>query len=697
MELTSPIRILPGVGEKRAQAFARLGIETVQDLLYHFPRAYEHRGDMCTLAEAQDGQVVSVLLTIAREPASVTLRGRMTLTKVTAFDDTRRCTITFFNQSYLKDVLRLGATFRFYGKIGVKDGHYTMTSPAFEPYIPGVPLPEFVPVYPLSAPLTQKIVRDTVRAVFDGCALDGAEVLPARLRTEYGLPGVAEALRGIHTPASVRELDAARERFIFEELFVFSAGIAFARNRAKGTNAPVMQSCDLSEFYAALPFALTSAQQRCVDEITGDLCAGGGRPMTRLLSGDVGSGKTVVAALAAYVCIHSGYQVALMAPTEILAVQHYHDLSELFEGMGIRCTLLTGSLGAPQKRAARAQAKKGQAQLIVGTHALLSEGVEFARLGLVITDEQHRFGVMQRAALTEKGSDAHLLVMSATPIPRTLSLILYGDLDLSEIDTMPPGRQRVQTYVVDESYRARLDAFIRKNVAQGGQVYIVCPAVESEEDEGLVNLMNEKPPLKNVIDYTAKLRARLKELRIDTVYGRMKPRDKQAAMARFAAGETDVLISTTVIEVGVNVPRATLMIVENAERFGLAQLHQLRGRVGRGRAQSYCVLVSNSKTGPARKRLEALKGKDNGYEIAKIDLELRGPGDFIPSGEGGAKQHGAFSFRIANLCTDMGLLNAAAQAAKDLAETDPDLLDSGHTALRTRLSAINARLRGTIS
>lgn len=699
MQLSDPIRYLPGVGEKRAQAFARLGIFCVRDVLYHFPRAYQHRADMRTLAEVNDGEVVSVLLTIAREPINVTLKGRMTLTKVSAFDETRHCAITFFNQGYLKDVLRTGTAFRFYGKVSVKKGICTMASPAIEPYIPGAALPEFYPVYPLSAPLTQKNIKDAVKCAIEKCDFTGADPIPAGVREGRGLMPLQEAFRAIHDPRNYTELDKARERFIFEELFVFAAGVAFARKDAVSLNAPVFAPCDTSPFYKALPFTFTPAQERCAKEITADLTAGDGRPMTRLLSGDVGSGKTVVAALAAYICIMNGRQAALMAPTEILAVQHYNDLKELFEGLGISCALLTGSVGAAAKRAAKAAAKSGEAQLIVGTHALLSDGVEFAELGLVITDEQHRFGVMQRAALTDKGKDVHLLVMSATPIPRTLSLILYGDLALSEIDTLPPGRQRVDTFVVDESYRARLDAFIRKNIAGGGQAYIVCPAVEAEEDEGLVDIgfTGDKPKLKNVTDYTAELRARLPELRIETMYGRMKGAEKERIMSEFAAGNIDVLVSTTVIEVGVNVPRATLMIVENAERFGLAQLHQLRGRVGRGSMKSYCILVSDSRGETARTRLEALRDNHNGYDIAKIDLEIRGPGDFFPSGDGSAKQHGAFDFRLANLCSDMGALQAAADAAHAIAAADPLLRSAEHAPLKARLAGLYGKLQGTIS
>ncbi len=696
MNLTDPIRYIPGIGAKRAEAFARLGIENVGDLLYHFPRAYEHRGDIRELAEVNDGEVCSVLLTIAKPAANVKVKGRMELTKVVAFDDTGRCNITFFNQGYLKEVLRLGATFRFYGKVSVKGGVCSMSSPTVEPYYPGAKLPEFHPVYPLASPLTQKNVRDAVNYVLDKYDLSDFDPLPAYIREGLGVEDAATAFEHIHRPNTYAELDEGRRRFVFEELFLFSMAVTFTRRGGVYELPPGMSEPDLTPFYRALPFTFTDAQSKCAAEILSDMI--GDKPMVRLLSGDVGSGKTAVAAFAAYVCVKNGYQCAFMAPTEILANQHYADLSALFGEMGIRCALLTGSVSAAGKKKIKTELSHGEIDIVIGTHALLSEGVDFAALGLVITDEQHRFGVMQRAHLTGKGQGVHLLVMSATPIPRTMSLILYGDLALSEIDTLPPGRQKVGTYVVDEGYRPRLDAFIRRNVAEGGQVYIVCPAVEAE-DEGLVDLAydGQKPKLKNVTDYTCELKARLPELNIATMYGRMKASEKEAVMAAFARGEVQVLVSTTVIEVGVNVPNATLMIVENAERFGLAQLHQLRGRVGRGKRQSYCVLVSDSKSPEAKERLEALRTKSNGYEIAEIDLKLRGPGDFFPSGDGKAKQSGAYEFRLASLCNDMQTLERAAVLARRISENDPDLASPLHRGLKARLEEIFTEIKGTIS
>ncbi|MCI8590194.1 MAG: ATP-dependent DNA helicase RecG [Clostridiales bacterium] len=683
---------LPGIGVKRAEAFAKLGVFNAGDLLYHFPRAYQHRGRVKPLCEAAEGEVCSVLLTIAQEPVNVTVKGRMTLTKVVAFDETRRCAITFFNQSYLKDVFRIGAAYRFYGKVTLKNAHCEMTSPAFEPYIPGVPLPEFYPVYPLSEGLTQKMVKDAVRFVIEHCDLDKEEMLPLSVREANNLPALGEALRFIHDPAHYTQLNEARNRFIFEELFVFSMGLSLSRRPSGRREAPVMREVELTDFYQALPFAFTPAQQRCAQEIERDLLNDEGTPMARLLSGDVGSGKTVVAALAAYLCVMNAYQCAFMAPTGILARQHYEDLSALLGNLGVRTALLTGSTKAAEKRSIYAGLADGSIQLVIGTHALITDQVCFQQLGLVITDEQHRFGVRQRAALADKGKEVHMLVMSATPIPRTLSLILYGDLQISVIEELPPGRQQVDTFVVDERYRQRLNGFIEKCIVAGGQVYIVCPSVEPSEEE-LVDLSYKDteeamPKLKSAVAYTEQLRAEFPNRRIDFVHGKLKEAQKEKVMTAFAAGDIDILVSTTVIEVGVNVPNASLMIVENAERFGLSQLHQLRGRVGRGKRKSYCVFVSEAKSDASKKRLQALKENQSGYKIAEIDLALRGPGDFFPSKEGGAKQHGALHFKLANLCDDLDLLKAAFGAAEPLAKADPSLAKPEHAKLKNHLEKL---------
>ena len=698
MDMNSPVTEIAGIGPKKAEAFARLGVTDIRSLLYHLPRAYEHRGNIVALKDARDGMTAGVILTVAREPVSVTVRGHKTLTKVTAFDSARKAELTFFNQGYLKDVLHTGATYRFWGKISVTGGRISMTCPTVEPIRPGKKLPEFVPVYPLSAPLSTYQVRDAVQKALSACKVDDCDLLPGYIREKMGLMSLCEALHAVHMPRDYAMLEAGRKYFAFEELYLFACAASYTKGSDADLRAPRLKKPDFTPFFSALPFEFTGAQKRCARDIAADLTCGD-KPMARLLSGDVGSGKTALAAFAAYIACTNGRQCALMAPTEVLASQHYKDLSELFSRLGFTCTLLTGSLGAKQKGQALADIASGRTDIIIGTHALISDGVEFSRLALVITDEQHRFGVQQRASLCRKGEGAHMLVMSATPIPRTLSLILYGDLASSRIDELPPGRQKVDTFVVDGGYRTRLDAFIKKNVDEGGRVYVVCPAVDSEENE-LVGL-DYRPGeagthLTSVTECAAGLRERLPGLHIGTMYGKMKSADKERTMRDFASGALDVLVSTTVIEVGVNVPEATLMIVENAERFGLAQLHQLRGRVGRGEKKSYCVLVSDSKTEQARERLGALHEYSDGYKIAEIDLKMRGPGDFLPTA-GGAKQHGELSFAVANLVSDSEMLREAFACARDTERRDPGLSLPENGELKKRLHAMYVRGAGSVS
>ena len=508
------------------------------------------------------------------------------------------------------------------------------------------------------------------------------EILPFRVRQEHALAACGYSYQNIHFPASEEALDLARRRLIFEELFYLSCGLAFLRSRREGASGPAFRRESLEPFFALLPFALTQAQQRAIREAAED-CASG-RPMNRLVQGDVGSGKTMVAAACCFLAWKSGWQAALMAPTEILAEQHFRTLSGVLAPAGLRVGLLTGSLRAGEKKKVRAALAAGEIDLLVGTHAILSAGVEFARLGLVITDEQHRFGVGQRSALAAKGGglSPHVLVMSATPIPRTLALIIYGDLDVSVIDELPPGRTPVETFLVWEDKRTRMYQFVRRQVAEGRQVYIVCPAVEEVQPspEG-----EEPPPgfadLKAVTAYARDLQERVfPDLRVGFVHGRLKPREKEAAMAAFAGGALDVLVSTTVIEVGVDVPNASLIIVENADRFGLSQLHQLRGRVGRGRHQSYCVLITSNRNQETRARLKVLTRTTDGFRISEEDLKLRGPGDFF-----GKRQHGLPQMRIADLAGDTRLLKEAQEAAQALLAEDPALARPEHQPLKEQI------------
>ena len=693
--LAAPLLRLPGVGEKRAEQLARLGLHTVSDLLFHFPRAYENRGDVVSLAGTQEparaGARQAVILTVSTAPRRSRLKNRMTLLKFRAFDDSGTCEVAFFNQDYLADSFPIGAVFRFFGRVERTGRGFSLTNPAFEPYTEGSALPPLFPVYPLTEGLSNKLISGLIRQAMPAIARM-EDPLPEDIREREGLCTLAFALRTVHCPPDFQSLHTAKTRLAFDEFFRFALGLGMQGGGARVGGAPV---CCVSEetfagFRALLPYQLTAAQERTIAEIRHDMASG--TAMNRMLVGDVGCGKTVCAAAAVYVAVRSGRQAAIMAPTGILAAQHAAELIPLFARIGIRGELLTGATTAARKRKIRAALADpdpaARLDFVIGTQALLSAGVDFAAPALVVTDEQHRFGVNQRAALSDKNRHAHLLCMSATPIPRSLALVLYGDLDVSRIDQMPPGRQRVDTFVVDESYRARLDAFIRKNVAAGGQVYIVCPAVEQAEgaeeadEAGLIPLTADfaaatppaptLPPLRAAVQYAAELAERLPNLRIGFVHGRMKQAEKDGIMQAFTAGEVQVLVSTTVIEVGVNVPNACLMIVENAERFGLSQLHQLRGRVGRGNRKSYCILVRAGGGDAARARLEVMRTTYDGFRIAEQDLAQRGPGDFLaPAAGGSIRQSGGF--RLAEGWNDAGLMDRAFGDARALLASDPTL------------------------
>ena len=528
-----------------------------------------------------------------------------------------------------------------------------------------------VPVYPLTAGITNHLLCTLTQQAVTACAKDMPETLPRGVRLDHELAQAEFSYRNIHFPESFEALELARRRLTFEELFYLSAGLAMLKERRGDVLGCAIPPRPMEEFLARLPFPLTGAQRRVMEEISRDMVSG--RPMNRLVQGDVGSGKTVVAAYAAWLAAGAGYQSALMAPTEVLAEQHFRSLSALLEPAGVRVGLLTGSLTPAGKKKVRQALAAGEIDLIIGTHALLSQGVEFARLGLMVADEQHRFGVAQRAALAAKGDSPHVLVMSATPIPRTLALIIYGDLDVSVIDELPPGRTPVETYVVREDKRERMYNFVRRLVGEGRQVYIICPAVEENAEGTMQNAEWEGDgpvlDLKAVTTYAKQLQTEVfPDLRVDFLHGKMKPKEKESVMAAFAAGETQVLVSTTVIEVGVDVPNAALIIIENAERFGLSQLHQLRGRVGRGKHQSYCVLITNTRSVEAMQRLRTLASTTDGFKISEEDLKLRGPGDFF-----GSRQHGLPQMKLADLAGDMRLLSEAQASARRLLMADPTL------------------------
>ena len=697
----TPIERFYGVGEKRAEAFHKMGIFTATDAVYRFPRAYEPRGNVKTTASAEDGEVCSLILTVAGDPKSVMIRKGMTITKFSAFDEDGNCTLVFFNQPYVKDQATRGMTFRFFGKIKRERAGVSMTNPVMEAVNGVGMLRNLVPIYSLTSGITQKFMGSVVREALGAVrSEDGglAEYLPDEMRRRLGLCGVREALSMIHEPNVMEETVTAIRRLAFDELFMFALSMMLYGKNEKVRVSEPYTNFDDKGFMDALPYALTGAQKRVFEAVASDLR--GGALMNRLIVGDVGSGKTVCAAYAVFLALINGKQAAIMAPTEILARQHYGELSELFGRMGYRTELLVGSMTAAAKRKTVAALASGEADLVIGTHALIEDTVIFRDLGLCVIDEQHRFGAAQRSALAKKGKDTHVLTMSATPIPRTLAMVLYCDTDVSVIDEMPPGRQKVDTFLVNESYRERLNGFIKKNIEAGGQVYIVCPAVEEEEklvsESGETLFKNEivslggeaeeKPRLKAAVDFAKVLSEEtFPEYRSAFVHGKLNGKEKDRIMSAFAAGEIDILVSTTVIEVGVNVPRATLMIVENAETFGLSALHQLRGRVGRGKRKSYCVLVSDSKTSKAKERLGILCQSNDGFAIAQKDLEMRGPGDFLEQSFGKTRQSGEFDLGIASLEKDVKLLYTAFDEAKRVLAEDPLLSSEDNKLLAKSL------------
>ncbi len=681
--LYSKISELHGIGKTRAEAFSRLGIFSVRDLLYHAPRSYENRGNVKTVAEGEDGATCALLLTVANVPHTARLRRGMSVTKFRAFDETGTVEIVYFNQPYAATRFTVGSEYRFFGKLAAGKKHFTLTNPTAEEILPDKPLPEMVPRYPLSEGLSSKIVASAVHEALSALPTL-KDFLPENIRLKYELPTLATAIRSLHEPLTQEDLKRALDRIAFDEYLTFSLGLSLSRRTGRTGSAPACNKQNITPLLSLLPYTLTEAQKGAVREIAADMARDGAPPMSRILVGDVGCGKTVCAAIAAYISILNGHQAAIMAPTEILARQHYKELSELFGKLGFRVELLLGS--TTQKEKGRIYAsllaeKEGRTDLLIGTHSLLNENLAFADLGLAVTDEQHRFGVGQRAALRERNPNTHLLVMSATPIPRTLALVLYGDLDISRIEEMPAGRQRVDTFLVGEDKRDRLNGFIRRAVDEGGQVYIVCPAIEEDEDEGAIPLGriflpedNEKAPMKTAVEYAEMLATVFPEYAVAYLHGKMKTAEKDAVMSRFASGGIDILVSTTVIEVGVNVPNASLMVVENAERFGLSQLHQLRGRVGRGDRKSYCVLVSDARGEISRRRLKALCETYDGYEIAEEDLRLRGPGDFFAGNDDGTiRQSGGLRFSPTAAAADSRILSAAFSEATRLLSEDPNL------------------------
>ncbi len=679
--LSDPVTMLKGVGPTKAKQFAQLNIFTLGDLICHFPRGYEDRTRLTTIDKLEVDVPACFKAMVMNTPRTAHIRKGLDITRVQVADHTARLTLTFFNQKYAMEQLQYGREYIFYGAISGDYMGYNMPSPAFEA-LESAPVVtrRVLPIYPLTAGLSNAAVLKAVQQALLLCD-PPEEIIPEKVRQQYGILPAQRAYTAIHQPSSMEEAELAKKRLIFEEFFLFSAGLSLMRAaRAEKQTAPY-PNLDLTAFHRALPFTLTKAQNRAIAEIAADF--GKGAPMNRLVQGDVGSGKTMVAAAAAYLAIQNGRQAALMAPTEILAEQHYQGLTRILEPLGIRTCLLTGSQTPKQKRENRERIVQGEADLVIGTHALITDATSFANLGLVIADEQHRFGVAQRSKLSAKGEDPHLLVMSATPIPRTLALLMYGDLEVSILDELPPGREPVETFLVGESYRSRINAFVRKHVAEGHQCFIVCPAVE---ENGELNI-------KSAQEWAATLQQTVfADLRVRLLHGQMKGAEKEEIMAAFARGEADVLVATTVIEVGVDVPNATLMVIEDADRFGLSQLHQLRGRVGRGKAKSYCILVSHNKNPETLHRLKALCQTNDGFRIAEEDLKIRGPGDFF-----GSRQSGLPAFRVASLSCDLQTLKQAQQASADWIDREgtADTLES--RALRARIGQLFTRAEGTMN
>lgn len=651
ISLDTSIQYLTGVGPKRAALYQKLDIHTVRDLLYYFPRSYIDLTAPCDIAAMPLFEQCAVRARVVAKSAPQYIRRGMTLFRVKVADDSGSMVITFFNAKYAVEALKYDTEYIFYGRSGGTLTRREMASPSIYP----ADLPNaLIPVYPLTQGLSSKMVGANIAQALQLLGEELDDPIPAFIRQEYHLCHLQFALRNIHLPTDRESAEIARRRLIFEELLMLALSLRSVRDDTYTQTSYVCGKADLQPFFDQLPFTLTGAQQRAIDQVRQDLAKN--TPMNRLVQGDVGSGKTMVAAAASYIAFQNHYMSALMAPTEILAQQHYHGLSRLLEPLGMRLGLLCGSMTAKEKRDIKERIALGMVDLIIGTHALISKDVDLPNLALVVTDEQHRFGVRQRASLSEKSNHPHTLVMSATPIPRTLALMIYGDLDVSSIDELPPNRQPVKTYVISSKIKERAYNFLKDHLDRGLQGYIVCPLVEAME--------TTPANLQNAEEYADKLaRGSFQNYRVGVLHGKMRAKDREAIMQQFASGEIQLLVSTTVIEVGVDVPNAVIMMVENAERFGLSQLHQLRGRVGRGSVQSYCILISDTQNPDTKQRLQVLHQTNDGFKVAEYDLKARGPGDFL-----GKRQHGLPQLKIADLSSSMDTMEQVQQAAQQIHE-----------------------------
>lgn len=672
MDLNNDVKYIKGVGPNRVVLLNKLGIYTLKDLITYYPRDYEDRSKPKLINEVLDGEEVLIKGFVISKMLELKIRKNLTIYKLIIRDETGPCTITWYNQPYLKKVFIVGNEYSFYGKISKKGNRVEMNSPVFDNIETQKNTGKIVPIYPLTYNLSQNTIRQIIENGLNEVEDELQETIPEYLRKEYNLININNAIHNIHFPQEFSDFKKARTRLVFEELLDLQLALLSLKNKYTQEKVGIKfdKNIKISNVINELPFKLTHAQLKVLEEI--DTNMESEKTMNRLLQGDVGSGKTIVSIIATYKAVKSGYQVAVMAPTAILASQHLESFTEVLSKYGIKCELLVSSITKKKKDEILEKLQSGEIDVLIGTHAILEDNVIFKNLGLVVTDEQHRFGVRQRSTIAAKGNNPDVLVMTATPIPRTLALILYGDLDISIIDELPPNRKKIETYAVTKSMTERVNNFIKKQINEGRQIYVVCPLVEENEEIKANSVIELAEEYKNKV---------FKDYKVEYIHGKMRPKEKDEIMQKFKDGEIDILISTTVIEVGVNVPNSSTMIVENAERFGLAQLHQLRGRVGRGEYQSYCILKYNSGSDVVRERMKIMQDTNNGFIIAEKDLELRGSGEFF-----GTKQHGLPEFKIANLFEDMPILQTVNAVANRIISEDPELKMEKNKEIREVIS-----------